>query len=354
MLVTPKVVACGELADERAQHLAQPAIVLEVLAVLHRVRQPRLARRLQANDDALALRKRGLCDLAHARHLDRHAERAKEALVRAPELRHDALRRVIFALFDAQHLECRREAALHVRPKSGGLVVHLLLRLGQVDDELTVRRAREAQLAADVHAAPLHVERHELHRSRAAGRDRLLELGEIGEAGLRPPQSQSARVREVGDRRGARRRAVHDARARAELLQLLDGLGHLRALALRALAPACHRPARSEVRGRLLGLFVRLGVKVLGLVRLVEEDAALGAVAAQPLDDHLRALLIARRAEQRRVRGEEHTLGELETVDLLGLEPGGVGGLGDVDDAHVGRANVAQVALRIDAQVGRD
>ena len=198
---------------------------------------------------------------------------------------------------------------------------------------------------------------------------------------MRPPKSQPTRVREVGDRRGARRRAVHDARARAELLHLLDGLGHLRALRLRALALACHRPARSEVRGRLLGLLVRLGVKVLGLVRLVEhhvgrppreevfehvgeplpaddDEQGVGLVESlrvrRALDDHLRALLLARRAEQRRVRGEEHTLGELETVDLLGLEPGGVGGLGDVDDAHVGRANVAQVALRIDAQVGRD
>mmetsp|Transcript_19385 Transcript_19385/g.57886 ORF Transcript_19385/g.57886 Transcript_19385/m.57886 type:complete len:1076 (-) Transcript_19385:309-3536(-) len=341
------VVAGGELLEQEADALLHPGELLQVLARLDRVVEPRLARGLQPHHHALVVCERPLGHLDQLGHLHRHAERAEEALVAAPVVADHARGRVRLRLarrrvrrpldlLQVEHLvHGVVERAEQLRPEGRRLVVHLLLPRREVDHLGVEGGGREGELPAEVHAPPLEVERDQLHRADAAAADGLVEGVEVGKGGVGAPQAEPLHVGHVLQRRGARGGAVHDARARAVGLQLLAGEGHL-----------------GRLFGGRLALFVLLWREVLGLVRLVKEDAALGLGAAEPLGDLRGARLAAALARDERGVGCEDDaladpLGPL-LVELAVVE------LGDVLHLDVREADVLEVALGVLHQVGRD
>mmetsp|Transcript_10393 Transcript_10393/g.34403 ORF Transcript_10393/g.34403 Transcript_10393/m.34403 type:complete len:247 (+) Transcript_10393:4402-5142(+) len=233
---------------------------------------------------------------------------------------------------------CVVEAAEHLVPEGRGLVVHLGLALRQIDGLCVEGGRLERELPADVHAAPLEIQGDELHGAHTSIRDGLIERLKVVERRLLAPEAEPLHVRHVLKRGGARGRAVDHARERAVVLRLLANDRSLRRFALLGRARA--------VGGGLLG------DEILGLVRLIEEDAALRLGATKPLD-HLVSARLGRAlplGHERGVGGEENAVahGAVALAELA------VRQLGDVPDGNVREADVAQVALRILHQVRRD
>jgi len=332
------------------------AVERRLLAVLVALRVG-LARRLEADDDALAVVERGPGELHERRHLEARDEAAEEALVAAPEGRVVGLARlavraregpvlVLRVLGDRRHL---RELGLAARvedlPELGRLVVlgDLLRRQRRLDD--VEGRARVAQRAAEERALALEVERAHLH---GADAPELRELDEVldgvhrvlvavrlagRERRPRAPQAEPRHVAVVPRLRDGRRGAVDDARAREQFLDLEDGL------------------ARRRLRAR------HLGDQILRAVRLVEEEAAVEVLAAAPRDDLVEARgraaldgLGGAALAQAAVGAEEHARvllddrlllrGQLEDEDLV-----------DADVAEVARGVLVEVDVRRDPDV---
>ena len=104
-----------EFGEEELDHFLHARKLLEVGAAFDRVVQPRLARRLQTDDDALVRRQSLLRDLDDLGHLHSHAQLAKEALVAAPKVREDTARWVILDSFclEPEHVDGGLEAYEH-------------------------------------------------------------------------------------------------------------------------------------------------------------------------------------------------------------------------------------------------
>ena len=104
-----------EFGEEELDHFLHARKLLEVGAAFDRVVQPRLARRLQTDDDAFVRQQSLLRDLDDLGHLDSHAQLAKEALVAAPKVREDTARWMILDSFglDPEHVDGSLEACEH-------------------------------------------------------------------------------------------------------------------------------------------------------------------------------------------------------------------------------------------------
>ena len=96
--------------------------------------------------------------------------------------------------------------------------------------------------------------------------------------------------------------------------------------------------------------------QVLGLVRLIKEDATLGTVAAEPPNDLLETRRLAAARDQRRVRDEQYAAADAPTravarghlVDLA------VGKPGQRMQRHAGRPNVLEIAPSVFEEVLAD
>mmetsp|Transcript_48381 Transcript_48381/g.113147 ORF Transcript_48381/g.113147 Transcript_48381/m.113147 type:complete len:340 (+) Transcript_48381:3420-4439(+) len=193
----------------------------------------------------MPVRQRLLGSFHQLRHLDRHAELLEEALVRAPELRHEPDLRLHANLLELV-LGVYVALVSHA-PKIDARVVLARLRFVGFNFNRFELARLVGENARQVHAPLLHVECDELHRARTAVVNRLFEDLKLCKWCARPPEPQATHVGHALDGRAASGGAVDHL-----------GIGQ-RALQLEH-AQACDR------------LLAAVGAQVLGAVRLVEDE----------------------------------------------------------------------------------
>ena len=206
-----------------------------------------LAGRLQTDDYRMPLRERRLRCRNRGVRLERNAEPAEKALVRAPE-------RAERGLPPLRQLARIDETTPHAIPEPRGGVVRRRERRRERRNRCLEVASFKPEHTRHLHSHCFHFEAKELHRRHPPLADAVRELAKVREGRTRAPQTEPREKRHVLDVADSGCAAVQHARPWERRLQSDD-----------------------------IAADARSTVQVLCLVALVEDDAPLERVAAAPL-----------------------------------------------------------------------